>query len=162
MLAMSANTLSHRAVPPSRRRDKAIVSCTLCRRRKLKCDRQQPCKTCVDRGLSHSCTFSRTVPTPQEPRAASSVHSRIDQLERLVTDLMAGNTEHPSPTLPTNSQLQYQCEEDAELPGTPDRVNISSDSSISYTNSSHWTSILDGVSHGRMARIDPSNSYTDL
>lgn len=139
-----------RFVPPSRRRDKPIVSCVLCRRRKLKCDRQQPCKTCVDRGLSLSCTYVRNVPTTQEPKAPHSVHDRIDQLEKLVTSLMSGkDVEHDSPATPALSQLQHlqhlHEDNDTEIPSTPDRVRFTDDTT-SYTNSAHWTSILDGVS----------------
>ena len=133
-----------RIVPPSRRRDKPIVSCTLCRRRKLKCDRQQPCKTCVDRGLALSCTYVRNVPAAQEPKAPHSVHDRINQLEKLVTTLMSGK-EVGSPATPAIPHLQHLGEEnDAEIPNTPDRVRFTGDTT-SYTNSAHWTSILDGV-----------------
>jgi hypothetical protein len=115
---------------------------------RLKCDRQQPCKTCVDRGLSLSCTFARSVPVSQDPRPASSVHDRINQLEKLVTTLMSGkDSEQHSPGLSTTSHLeQYSDDERPEIPGTPDRVKLSNDTTT-YTNSGHWTSILDGVSH---------------
>lgn len=136
-----------RIVPPSRRRDKPIVSCTLCRRRKLKCDRQQPCKTCVDRGLALSCTYVRNTPAAQEPKAPHSVHDRIDQLEKLVTTLMSGKeVGHGSPATPAMPNVQHLNEEtDADTPNTPDRVRFTGDTT-SYTNSAHWTSILDGVS----------------
>ena len=135
-----------RIVPPSRRRDKPIVSCTLCRRRKLKCDRQSPCKTCVDRGLALSCTYVRNVPTAQEPKAPHSVHDRIDQLEKLVTSLMGGKeVNHGPPTTPGVPHPQHLSEDnDVEIPITPDRVRFTDDTT-SYTNSAHWASILDGV-----------------
>lgn len=136
-----------RVVPPSRRRDKPIVSCILCRRRKLKCDRQQPCKTCVDRGLALSCTYVQNAPAAQEPKVPHSVHDRIDQLEKLVTSLMSGkDIGHNAPATPAVSHFQHLSEDhDAEVPNTPDRVRFTGDTT-SYTNSAHWTSILDGVS----------------
>ncbi|KAF2625223.1 hypothetical protein BU25DRAFT_117067 [Macroventuria anomochaeta] len=139
-----------RFVPPSRRRDKPIVSCTLCRRRKLKCDRQQPCKTCVDRGLALSCTYVRSTPAPQEPKAPHSVHDRIDQLEKLVTTLMSGKeVGHGSPATPAMPHLQHlNDEDDTGIPNTPDRVRFTGDTT-SYANSAHWTSILDGISELR-------------
>lgn len=144
--AMSSESLP-RVVPPSRRRDKPIVSCILCRRRKLKCDRQQPCKTCVDRGLALSCTYVRSAPTTHEPKAPHSVHDRIDQLEKLVTSLMSDkNIDHSSSADPVMSHLQHLPEgNDAEVHNTPDRVRFTGDTT-SYANSAHWTSILDGVS----------------
>jgi hypothetical protein len=116
---------------------------------RLKCDRQQPCKTCVDRGLSLSCVYVRNTPAPKEPKdeVPNSVHDRIDQLEKLVTNLMAGNgTEHASPAFSNAVHTpQYNDDSNADIPGIPDRVRISGDTT-SYTNSGHWTSILDGVS----------------
>lgn len=136
-----------RVVPPSRRRDKPIVSCTLCRRRKLKCDRQQPCKTCVDRGLALSCTYMRNAPSAQEPKAPHSVHDRIDQLEKLVTTLMSGkDPSSASSATPAVSHHPHAKEDDSQdIPSTLDRVRFTGDTT-SYTNSAHWTSILDGVS----------------
>src|SRR4051812_18025495 len=114
---------------------------------RLKCDRQQPCKTCIDRGLSLSCTFARGNPAAQEARTSSSVHDRINQLERLVTTLMGSkDVEHASPGQSVLSHLDDHTDEDKpELPGTPDRVKLGDDTTT-YTNSGHWTSILDGVS----------------
>jgi hypothetical protein len=104
----------------------------------------------MDRGLSLSCTFSRHAHTPaitSEHKTAHDVHDRIDQLERLVTNLMEerrhGNQEAPSSMTGYRSQLGAS-NPDA-IPGAPGRVKIETDET-SYTNSGHWTSILDGVS----------------
>ncbi|KAF2642458.1 hypothetical protein P280DRAFT_395792 [Massarina eburnea CBS 473.64] len=143
-----------RYIPPSRRRDKPILSCNLCRRRKLKCDRQQPCKGCVDRGLSLSCTYSRNQhisSTPSESKAANNVHDRIDQLEKLVTTLIeqkrSGNSYTPSTVIPSVSAYSPKPSDraaDVDAPLAPDRVKLEADET-SYTNSGHWTSILDGI-----------------
>ncbi|KAI0592681.1 fungal specific transcription factor domain containing protein [Pyrenophora tritici-repentis] len=147
---MSEDPHGMRIVPPSRRRDKPILSCTLCRRRKLKCDRLQPCKTCVDRGLSLSCAYVRSAPPSKEPKVPNSVHDRINQLEKLVTNLISGNDiHHASPAASTISQYQYHNgNHDADLPGTPDRVKFQGETTT-YSNSGHWTSILDGISELR-------------
>jgi hypothetical protein len=156
---MSSDTQT-RVVPPSRRRDKPIVSCTLCRRRKLKCDRQQPCKTCIDRGLALSCTYVRNAPAAQEPKTPHSVHDRIDQLERLVTTLMSGKD--ASPTLPTASHLPHLNNDNgADVPGTPDRMRFTGDTT-SYASGAHWTSILDGVSRYRLIVIVLPDILTDI
>jgi hypothetical protein len=42
---------------PKRTRRRNPVNCTFCRKRKLKCDRQQPCSNCVKRDLSSSCVY---------------------------------------------------------------------------------------------------------
>jgi hypothetical protein len=153
---MSTDRHPQRVVPPSRRRDKPIVSCSLCRRRKLKCDRQQPCKTCVDRGLSLSCTYVRMASTTQESKTPHSVHDRIDQLEKLVTTMMHerenGNFQANSAS-PSMSHLdQHDTDNSVDIPGTPDRVRVSG-GATSYTSGAHWASILDGVrTHNRYSR----------
>jgi len=117
---------------------------------RLKCDRQQPCKACVDRGLSLSCTFSRhpQAPSTPETKATHNVHDRIDQLEKLVTSLMNekrnGTQETPSPMASYSPRIHVG-DTDTDVPGTPDRVKLETNET-SYTNSGHWTSILDGVS----------------
>ncbi|KAH6845798.1 hypothetical protein B0I37DRAFT_392784 [Chaetomium sp. MPI-CAGE-AT-0009] len=90
----------------SRRREKPQLSCHLCRRRKLRCDRQQPCSTCSSRGLA--CTYADSHGTALSPPKPTAMHDRIPQLERLVMSLMprpplgvgsvSGCPPDPSPT----------------------------------------------------------------
>lgn len=89
----------------------------------------------------------RSVPTPKEPKIPNSVHDRINQLEKLVTNLMGSNDASHSSAASLNLAHvhQHHDEDNAEVPGTPDRVKFSGDTT-SYSNSGHWTSILDGVS----------------
>lgn len=132
---------------------------------RLKCDRQQPCKTCVDRGLSLSCTYTRNIPGPSthEPKAPHNVHDRIDQLEKLVTTLMGGRKSE-SPRIPpiaphhAHFQLPHDSSADSEVPGTPDLMKLEEDAT-SYSNSGHWMSILDGVSNARMGFVGPLRNY---
>jgi hypothetical protein len=39
------------------RRQRAILSCNDCRRRKLKCDRLSPCNRCIKGGIADSCAY---------------------------------------------------------------------------------------------------------
>jgi hypothetical protein len=39
------------------RRQRAILSCNDCRRRKLSCDRLDPCNRCIKGGIAGSCTY---------------------------------------------------------------------------------------------------------
>lgn len=54
--------------------------------------------------------------------------------------------EHDSLAISASAPVDQQqdLENKDEVPGTPDRVKISNDT-MTYTNSGHWTSILDGV-----------------
>ncbi|KAK4176930.1 transcriptional activator protein acu-15 [Triangularia setosa] len=117
--------------PPNRRRDKPQLSCNSCRRRKYcsdspspidmvaRCDRQQPCNTCLSRGLALSCAYNPEAPTPQganstklgsmnhssTDRPRTAVQDRIQELERLVVTLMQQqHVPHlPQPLAPSSS-----------------------------------------------------------
>ncbi len=84
----------------------------------------------------------------QDPKAPDSVHERIDQLEKLVITLMGdkdtGNYNLVSPGH-SHPESHSDDSDDPEIPGTVDRVKFDEETT-SYTNSGHWTSILDGVS----------------
>jgi hypothetical protein len=43
--------------PKKQRRQRAVLSCNDCRRRKLKCDRELPCNRCVKGGIASSCAY---------------------------------------------------------------------------------------------------------
>ncbi|KAH7074655.1 hypothetical protein BKA63DRAFT_414367 [Paraphoma chrysanthemicola] len=45
------------------RRQRAILSCNDCRRRKLKCDRLSPCNRCIKGGITDSCAYGVDVHT---------------------------------------------------------------------------------------------------
>lgn len=66
-----------------------LVSCQLCRTKKLKCNRAQPCSNCIARGIT--CTF--LVPPQRGREAVSSTSSneqllrRVEQLESIVGQL---------------------------------------------------------------------------
>ncbi|KAF2811596.1 uncharacterized protein BDZ99DRAFT_414077 [Mytilinidion resinicola] len=41
-----------------KRKRRAVVSCNACRRRKLKCDREQPCDRCIKGGVVETCAYN--------------------------------------------------------------------------------------------------------
>ncbi|KAI0160229.1 hypothetical protein GGR57DRAFT_411479 [Xylariaceae sp. FL1272] len=122
--------------PPNRRRDKPQLSCNLCRRRKLRCDRQHPCSNCKKRGLGSSCTYATGLPTSP----SATVQDRLRRLEDLVVSYIGVDSAVLSP-----------------LPSTPptlDKAVASSDFSslkrscteTKYQDQTHWGSILDAIS----------------
>ncbi|KAM3469098.1 hypothetical protein MY5147_007332, partial [Beauveria neobassiana] len=91
------STDAEKAKTARRRRDKVQLSCNLCRKRKLRCNRVQPCWNCSSRGLASSCAFpdtSTVVPSASAPAtaaaaaAAASFQDRINHLEGLVVQLL--------------------------------------------------------------------------
>ncbi|KAK7746476.1 hypothetical protein SLS53_002435 [Cytospora paraplurivora] len=80
------------------KRNRQVVSCVPCRTRKLKCDRQQPCNSCVKRSDAASCRFFGTPSTATTHNSAAAaqapspvprteVQARLQRLEDLVNRL---------------------------------------------------------------------------
>jgi len=58
---------------PKPRRQRAILSCNDCRRRKLRCDRLDPCNRCIKGGIADSCAYGPGAHgTPSEERRGHS------------------------------------------------------------------------------------------
>jgi len=139
------------------------ISCQLlahCRQR-LKCDRQKPCKSCMERGLALSCAFSpagtMTRGSKKEPQ---DVHARIDELEKLVASLIDERIASANPSStgvsPTPMHHHVNGHDDAigALSGPLDRLSLEDDE-VTYTNNSHWSSILEGVKILIILKIRP-------
>ncbi|EAW12209.1 putative C6 finger domain protein [Aspergillus clavatus NRRL 1] len=66
---------------PKKGKDKKIFSCHSCRRRKLKCDRFDPCGACQARGEGHLCTWE------EGQRPERSHRESLEQLPKLILKL---------------------------------------------------------------------------
>ncbi|PYH43125.1 Zn(II)2Cys6 transcription factor domain-containing protein [Aspergillus saccharolyticus JOP 1030-1] len=67
--------------PPKKGKDKKIFSCHSCRRRKLKCDRFDPCGACEARGEGNSCTWE------EGQRPERNHRESLEQLPKLILKL---------------------------------------------------------------------------
>ncbi|KAL4736086.1 hypothetical protein BDV11DRAFT_211527 [Aspergillus similis] len=137
----------------SRRRAKPQLSCNLCRRRKLKCDREYPCGTCSKRGLDKSCTYPPNAMQPLSPgQPSASVQARIQQLENLVLRLTQGSkdsTERLSLAPSEGNSPMHMTEIDTDgVLSQSDYGSMKVDDSgtASYVNADHWVAVLDGIS----------------
>ncbi|KAI0187438.1 putative fungal-specific transcription factor [Xylaria flabelliformis] len=126
--------------PPNRRRDKPQLSCNLCRRRKLRCDRQHPCSTCKKRGLDPSCTYA-TDNTASTPPAG--VQDRLRHLENLVVSYMNQNE---GPALSPSAQSCPNIQEPDASHAPPDVGSLKSNSTeTQYQDQTHYKSILNAI-----------------
>ncbi|KAJ5200876.1 transcriptional regulator family: Fungal Specific TF [Penicillium cf. viridicatum] len=150
------------------RRSKPQLSCNLCRRRKLRCDRKEPCSTCTARGLALSCAYPnnqapaqrRRAPGPHEThrgRPQATVQDRLGQLEQIVVSLMqkstSGGQDRP------DQYLGASIPQDRPEEGSPEGATNSEDSpaqsdggnvwfsssDAQYVGGTHWAAILDGI-----------------
>jgi hypothetical protein len=59
-------------LPRTSRRQRAILSCNDCRRRKLRCNRLDPCDRCIKGGIAESCAYG----TETHSLASEEIHDR--------------------------------------------------------------------------------------
>ena len=112
----------------TRRRDK--LACVECRRRKLRCDRATPCGACVRRGSRDSCTYESSTDASLHPEA----EARLERLESLVTELIAGKEpHHESSSSDKSSQAR-----------TP-QSNGSASDAATYNGPTHWAAISEEI-----------------
>lgn len=79
---------SHRAPP------KALLSCEMCRHRKIKCDKAQPCSNCRRAGINCVSLNRQRLPRGRNggrKKADVELKARVGRLENLVRTLEAGN-----------------------------------------------------------------------
>lgn len=74
----------HREQPRIRRRNRLITSCLECRRRKLKCDKLQPCTNCTK--FQRDCVFLAPALDPLGQAKLAEVKEKMGMLER--TDII--------------------------------------------------------------------------
>ncbi|ESZ97779.1 hypothetical protein SBOR_1788 [Sclerotinia borealis F-4128] len=145
----------------SRQRFKPQLSCTFCRTRKLKCDRNSPCNNCSKRDLSSSCTYihnsrEKTSKAQKVKDKPKDVQERIQHLEELVVALMSqvkDKTLVPGPTVPPDHQPSIfkgpkpSWPDDATVSESADSIGRISveDELQNYVGGAHWAAILENI-----------------
>ena len=77
-----SNGTSSGAHPRVRRRNRMITSCLECRRRKLKCDKSQPCTNCTK--FSRDCVFLAPALDPASQLRLTEIKEKMGSLERVL------------------------------------------------------------------------------
>lgn len=75
--------------PPKKKRRRQALSCTECKRRKIKCDRNQPCGPCTRRNEPNKCQWHIIEPVEKYVTRAEydALRIRLENLERTVSRL---------------------------------------------------------------------------
>lgn len=138
---------------------RATLSCSSCRQRKLKCDRDEPCSNCVARNVP--CQYA---PWPRGRAAAhrkdsrqTDLNDRVRHLETLLGSIVSQlpsqqgsssgspSIKSPASTYITNQgSLQSSGSDSTEV--KPGRLMANPNETI-YVSSSHWSAICHEVSH---------------
>ncbi|KAF2470413.1 uncharacterized protein BDR25DRAFT_262297 [Lindgomyces ingoldianus] len=96
--ATAGEKKAHNNQPRIRRRNRLITSCLECRRRKLKCDKLQPCTNCTK--FQRDCVFLAPALDPVGQAKLAEVKEKMGMLERRLEEDVArrGTTKSASPS----------------------------------------------------------------
>ncbi|RAH85819.1 Zn(II)2Cys6 transcription factor [Aspergillus japonicus CBS 114.51] len=143
--------------PPVR----TALSCTFCRQKKLRCDRLQPCSSCVKRGLE--CVYAGPALAASRrnpPASARHLSQRIRQLEELVTVLQkGGRSSHEGNPLHTaqESQIGHADEQDA-ITSSLGSMRVDP-TGMSYVSGAHWAALQVSIAEIKEC-VDSESPYT--
>ncbi|CAI6338987.1 unnamed protein product [Periconia digitata] len=147
--------------PRPRRRNRLITSCLECRRRKLKCDKQQPCVNCLK--FSRSCVFIQVDPKAQAKLA--EVKEKMGILERSLEEDAAlknrkkresRSSSYEMPILPDQDEDEESDQEDDEnVKGIQENVLVVEDASYYDGDDNENDDFVDlGLAMGKMRITD--------
>ncbi|KAH8696629.1 hypothetical protein BGW36DRAFT_428625 [Talaromyces proteolyticus] len=74
-------------------------SCIKCRERKVKCDREKPCRSCIARGWQDECQYLRDDEDRQQISQADEIDAlrkELNRLKRRYTDVQQTSSESPT------------------------------------------------------------------
>ncbi|KAK4209103.1 hypothetical protein QBC37DRAFT_59085 [Rhypophila decipiens] len=170
--ATTTNTTStSSSLSEQKKRNRIRFSCTSCRDKKLKCNRQSPCDQCEKRHLSDSCRFvpyvnprpgangtAREALAPGSPSSAGpgpgprgkvpagepAMHSRLKHLEHLVQVLKSQKRDAAESS--TVAAASPKPEDDERLPAHCDNklAGVLTEDKR-YVEAANWESILDDI-----------------
>ncbi|KAK7215815.1 hypothetical protein V2G26_003818 [Clonostachys chloroleuca] len=155
------------------KRNRPPVSCEPCRTRKLKCNRELPCDSCVKRNKSSLCHYAsnanRTRPAPSGPQR--ELKERLHTLEAMVSSFLSGDAviqtdrgrvndstrrapsasgalQNVTPSESNSSPGRAGGEANALTPETP-HMHETGDGQVHYIDRNHWLSILEDIKEVR-------------
>ena len=136
-------------------RKREFLSCSECRRRKLKCDRHTPCLACTRRGDEASCTYQRTKHGLEHERERRlQAEARLEHLEQLVQQ-WAQHGEGAVAHGDTISDRPTDHHIDQEEPSM--RSTTPPSNGFVFNGSTHWSAMLEDI-EGLRSVIIPSEA----
>ncbi|KAB5550785.1 hypothetical protein GE09DRAFT_149431 [Coniochaeta sp. 2T2.1] len=151
---------SHTMFSTRIRRNRDRLACLECRRRKLRCDRDLPCGSCVRRGDAPSCSYqAATSGLEHERELRIQAEELLTLLEHLVNQLAARN-EHGSTAknVPVVLASSWRTAGGPVDRGQGTGTQVDGDSEdLSYIGASHWSAMLDDIQALRSA-VSPNDA----
>jgi hypothetical protein len=146
-----------------------LATCNLCRRRKVKCDKANPCSNCLRAGVACVSTTLSRVPRGRQGsrrKPDGELLKRIAKLENLVKNLEAENGGVlPAASLLNIGDVQPGFEvpdrekaSESKLRGSESSTGSPKDHLDRYLSSSFWVTLSDGVRASLLFHLLPPSS----
>lgn len=124
-------------------RNRELRACTECRKRKLKCDRQMPCASCIRRNEATSCVYKGNLAGLQgEHGRRLLAEAKLEHLEQLVQELSQSRqtfTNHDG--MARDGKIMQR-----------GRDEVPNDSL--YNGATHWSAMLEDIEELRTALME--------
>lgn len=131
------------------------LSCKLCQRRKVGCDKGDPCSTCKRAGVKCEISARQRLPRGRNggrKKNDAELKQRIGRLEALVTTLSSTNANDAG----SPSSLKIEEQSAVQQQPTPEAGSMSPEESAPdmtrYLGSSYWSYISEEVRYLSIAR----------
>ena len=148
------------------KRNRQPLSCNACRQRKLRCDRQHPCETCVKRGDESSCAYTKGSSSANAKDSSATrikAQDRLRNLEQLVMQMFENGSPPKNSVSAHTSSTSTGPTSSSDTDGTPrdgslDRTAIGAN----YVGSTHWSAILENIQELKSAMVDEATRSPEL
>ncbi|KAI9642205.1 hypothetical protein NHQ30_009007 [Ciborinia camelliae] len=106
-------------IPRIRRRNRMITSCLECRRRKLKCNKSQPCSNCLK--FTRDCVFLAPTLDQASQLKLTEIKEKVGSLERLLERDIAKHSNSPNSSA---QRVALPDDADDDLPPNEDEKDL--------------------------------------
>ncbi|KAH7372176.1 hypothetical protein BKA64DRAFT_264213 [Cadophora sp. MPI-SDFR-AT-0126] len=123
--------------------------CNQCKKAKVRCDRGQPCGSCVKKDDAANCSYQQSTSTACGYNTIAE--DKLQHLESLVTLLIKNQT----PAASSNVELPIMPKQSSGSPHkdrSPDELSVETSAATeAYLGSTHWSSMLEDIHEMKIA-----------
>ncbi|KAG4433203.1 hypothetical protein IFR05_011311 [Cadophora sp. M221] len=130
--------------------------CNQCKKAKVRCDRGQPCSTCLKKDDADSCSYQQS--TPATAGRYTLAEDKLQHLESLVTNLIRNQNLASTVGIAAPDGLDDSSD---KLHGGHISGEASSEIPDSYVGSTHWSAILDDIHDLKIALVGSPTTLDD-
>ena len=145
--------------PPGKITKRPCLACSQCKKAKLRCDRGQPCGSCIRRDDTASCSYQQQMLVAGGRNTIAE--DKLQHLETLVTQLIQNQKSDASGNSNSLRKLEL-------LSGIPDKGRSPAETSAetspareTYVGSTHWSSILEDIHELKIALAETPETLKD-